>query len=368
MKLALVHEHLAQDGGAEKVLLQFQQLFPQAPTYTLVYRPEHTNSAFRGKDIRTSFIQHLPAGASRYRWYLPFMPSAVERYNLTSYDVVLSSASGFAKGVITRPDAVHLCYCHSHTRYLWNDSYEYLESLPYNRLFKRMIGQYLSFLRMWDRLAADRVDHFIANSRAIQAGIRKYYRRDSTIIYPPVAIHRFSIAPDRDKYYLTGGRLVAYKHFDIAIHACNRLGLPLKIFGAGPEEKKLRGLAKGNIEFVGKLPERDLVQLFSRAMAFINPQEEDFGITAVESMAAGRPVIAYGRGGALETVVPGKTGVFFDEQAWEPLADALLRFRPGDYDPEAIRAWAERFSEARFAHEIRAFVDRHSTNLWQNVQ
>ncbi len=368
MNIALVHEHLVQDGGAEKVLKVFQEMFPQAPTFTTVYNRATANTIFAGKDIRTSFIQRMPGGVRHYRWYLPFMPTAVERYDLRPYDVVLSSASGFAKGIITRPDAVHICYCHSHTRYLWNDTHEYVEALPYNRVMKKIIMQYLTFLRMWDRLAADRVDYFIANSRSIQAGIRKYYRRESTIIHPPVAIEKFAPVSTIGNYYLTGGRLVAYKHFDLVIRACNRLGVPLKIFGVGPEEKKLRALAKDNVEFLGKVSEIELPRLYSQAIAFINPQEEDFGITVVESMASGRPVIAYARGGALETVVQGKTGTFFDEQEWEPLADTIIRFKPGDFHPQEIRAWAEQFSEQRFAERLRAFVNDHSTPPTSAVQ
>ncbi len=362
MNIALVHEHLAQDGGAEKVLKVFQDMFPGAPTYTMVYNPATTNSAFAGKKIIPSFIQSLPWGSRHYRWYLPLMPSAVERFNLQEYDVVLSSASGFAKGVITRPDAVHICYCHSHTRYLWNDTYDYVENLAYPRIFKRgIVAPYLSYLRTWDRIAADRVDYFIANSSSVQQGIRKYYRRESTVIHPPVATQHFSVAPTIGNYYLTGGRLVAYKRFDLVVQACNRLGVFLKVFGVGPEEKKLRSLAKDNIEFLGKIPDVELPRLYNQAIAFINPQIEDFGITVVEAMASGRPVIAYRKGGALETVIPGKSGVFFDEQEWEALADTIIRFKPKDYNPHEVRAWAENFGERQFAQKIRRFIETHST-------
>lgn len=367
MSTALIHEHLAQDGGAEKVLLAFQELFPDAPTYTLVYNPARAHPAFLQKDIRTSFLQRLPFGLKKYQWYLPLMPLAVERYDLRQYDVVLSSVSAFAKGVITRPDAVHICYCHSPTRYLWTDSHEYIDALPYNRLIKRLILLLLPGLRQWDRLAADRVDHFIANSKTVQDRIKKYYRRESTIIHPPVEVERFAVSDSIDKYFLIGGRLVSYKRYDLAIQAFNRLGLPLKIFGSGPEEKRLRAMAKETIEFLGKVSDEERGRLMSRAIAFIHPQEEDFGITAVESMAAGRPVIAYAKGGALETVIPGKTGVLFDEQSWEALADAVLRFKPDDYRPQEIRAWAEGFRKERFAERIRAFVGEHSTRPHSQV-
>ena len=367
MSTALVHEHLAQDGGAEKVLLAFQELFPDAPTYTLVYNSARAHPAFLRKDIRTSFLQRMPFGPQKYQWYLPLMPLAVERYDLMQYDVVLSSVSGFAKGIITRPDAVHICYCHSPTRYLWTDTHEYINALPYNRLIKRLILLLLPSLRQWDRIAADRVDHFIANSKTVQDRIKKYYRRDSTIIHPPVEVERFTVSDVVDKYFLIGGRLVGYKRYDLAIHAFNRLGLPLKIFGSGPEEKRLRAMAKGTIEFLGKVSDTDRGRLMSRAIAFIHPQEEDFGITAVESMAAGRPVIAYAKGGALETVIAGKTGVFFDEQSWEALADAVLRFKPDEYRPAEIRAWAEEFRKERFVERIRSFIAEHSTRADSRV-
>ncbi|MBI3956775.1 MAG: glycosyltransferase [Candidatus Kerfeldbacteria bacterium] len=360
MKLALVHEHLAQDGGAEKVLQAFQELYPDAPTYTLVHNHDRANPSFLHKDIRTSFIQKMPYGVKKYQWYLPLMPLAVERFDLMDYDVVLSSASAFAKGVITRPDAVHICYCHSPTRYLWSDTHQYIDALPYNRMIKRAILMLFPYLRQWDRLAADRVDHFIANSKTVQNRIRKYYHRDSTIIYPPVDVDAFSVSDDVEKYFLTGGRLVAYKRYDLTIQAFNRLGLPLLVFGAGPEEKRLRAMAKNTITFLGRVDDRRLRRLMSRAMAFIHPQEEDFGITPVESMAAGRPVIAYGKGGALETVRPGVTGVFFEEQSWEALADAVLRFRHADFNPVVIQARAAEFGRPQFAARIRHFLARQT--------
>lgn len=361
LNIALVHEHLAQDGGAEKVARAFMGMFPQAPLYTLVYDPKHANPFFVGKDIRTSFLQRVPLGVRRYRWYLAFMPTAVEHYNLLAYDVVLSSASAFAKGVITRPDAVHISYCHSPTRYLWGDTYDYVAALPYPKILKAFITKHLTSLRQWDCLAADRVDHFIANSATVRDRIAKYYRRSSVIIHPPVETERLAIAPAIGDFYLTGGRLVAYKRFDLAVHAFNRLGIPLKIFGAGPEEKKLRAMARSNIQFLGKLSDLELRRLYGQALAFVNPQEEDFGMTVVESMASGRPVIAYAKGGALETVIPGKTGVLVDEQAWEPFADAVIRFKPFDYSPHEVKAWAENFSTRRFVERVGAFVAGHST-------
>ena len=357
MKIALVHEHLAQDGGAEKVLLNFQALYPKAPTFTLLYDPSRSNASFLGKDIRTSFIQHLPFGLKHYQWYLPLMPTAIEQFNLQDYDVVLSSSSALAKGVVTRPETLHISYCHSPTRYLWSDTHRYVQELTYGRLIKKLIPFVLTRIRTWDRLAADRVDHFIANSRAIQKRIKKYYKRDSTVIYPPVDVASFSIGQGAGGYYLIGGRLVAYKRFDVAVLAFNRLGIPLKIFGVGPELNRLQAMAKPNIEFIGKVTNDELKRLYRECVAFLHPQDEDFGITAIEAMASGRPVIAYAAGGALETIIPGRTGVFIEDQNWESLTDTIIRYRPEIFKPDVIRQHALQFDSTQFKTNIRRFVE-----------
>ncbi|MBI2984585.1 MAG: glycosyltransferase [Candidatus Kerfeldbacteria bacterium] len=364
MNVALVHEHLAQDGGAERVAQVLMDMFPQAPLFTLVYNPRRANPAFRDRDIRTSFIQRLPGGVRYYQWFVTLMPNAVERYDLRGFDLVISSASAFAKGVITDPRALHLCYLHSPTRYLWSDTHQYVDELPYPRWIRALIPLSLTRLRMWDRLAADRVDHFVANSRAVQQRIKKYYRRDSAVIYPPVDLQRFTLHQGGGDYYLTGGRLVPYKRFDLAIQAFNKLGLPLKIFGVGPAMTQLQTMAKKNIDFLGRVPDQDLNELYGRAAAFLYPQEEDFGITAVEAMATGRPVIAYAAGGALESVKAGQTGVFFQEQEWEALADTVIRFQRQRFDPHQIRRWALGFGVDRFRQELRRFVDQ----TWQTHQ
>ncbi len=352
MKVALVHDHLIQEGGAEQVLQILQEIFPQAPTYTLLYDQEKLGNLFKDKDIRTSFLQNWPGALRHYQWFLPLMPTATESYNLMDYDVVLSSSSAMAKGVITRSNTLHFCYCHTPTRYLWSDTHRYIDELKYNRLIKKIIPLILTRLRIWDQLAAKRVDYFIANSKNVAARIKKYYRRDSIVIHPPINTTRFQISDNLGKYFLTGGRLVAYKKFDLTIQAFNRLGIPLKIFGIGPEEHKLRSLAKSNIEFLGKISTEELPKIYSQAIAFIHPQIEDFGITAIESMASGRPVIAFSAGGACETVVEKKTGKFFDEQTWEALADTIVRFKPEDYNPKIIKSYTEQFSVDRFKQEI----------------
>lgn len=358
MKVALVHDHLAQDGGAERVVRVLQSMFPEAPLYTLVYNPKWAHPDFRGTDIRTSFIQKLPGATRFYQWYLNLMPTAIERLDLRGYDVVISSSASFAKGVITDPQTLHICYLHSPTRYLWNDTISYVDELRYAKPLRMITPFFLNRIRMWDRLAADRVDQYVVNSAFVHQRLQKYYRRTGHVIHPPVNVDRFVPANDPGKYYLAGGRLVPYKRFDIIIEAFNRLHLPLKIYGDGPALSVLRERAAENIEFVGRVPDQQLQELYAGAIAFINPQEEDFGITVVEAMAAGRPVIAYGAGGALETVKPGLSGVLFEDQDWESLADAVIRFKPGDYQSTAIRQWAETFSADTFKQQFGTLVDK----------
>jgi glycosyltransferase involved in cell wall biosynthesis len=359
MKLALVHDYLVQDGGAEKVLGVMQEIWPQAPTYTLFFDPKKL-PAFEGRDIRTSFLQQMPLALKKYQWYITLMPTATEHYDLSDYDVVVSSTSAFAKGVLTRPGTIHICYCHTPTRYLWSDTHSYVEELHVPRFIKSMLPPVLSRLRVWDKQAADRVDHFIANSQTVRERIKKYYRKDARVIFPPVDTHRFHISLRPKTYFLTGGRLVAYKRFDLVINACNKTGIPLKIFGSGPIQDDLRRQAKSNVEFLGKVNSDVLHDLYANALAFIHPQEEDFGITPIESMAAGRPVIAYRKGGAVETVVEELTGEFIDTQTWEELADHLIRFNETRYDPRAIKTHAEKFSRERFMNELRDFVSQAS--------
>lgn len=356
MKIALVHDHLAQDGGAEKVLQAFQEIWPDAPTYVVVYDPKSAHASFANKDIRTSFLQRLPFGVKRYQWYFPFMTTAVESYDLMEYDVVLSSTASFAKGVITRPDTLHICYCHTPTRYLWSDTHSYVQEVNAPRLVKWSLPFFLSYIRMWDKMAADRVDQFIANSKIVQERIQKYYKAPSDIIYPPVDIRKYSVGTTGD-YYLAGGRLVPYKRFDLIVDAFNRLGRKLKIFGDGPEMTNLQAQAGDNIEFVGKVSDTELEKLYQGALAFINPQLEDFGITMIEAMACGTPVIAYKEGGATEIIQQGVTGEFFNMQTWEDLADVIVKFEPQQYNAQQIRSRAEDFSLEQFKQQIKGYVE-----------
>lgn len=361
MKIALVHDYLIQDGGAERVLQVFRDLWPKAPIFALLYDPDRMGDRFRGSDIRTSFLQNAPFAPKRYKWLMPFMPAATEKYDLSGYDVVLSSTSAFAKGVITRADTLHICYCHTPTRYLWSDTHSYIEEMSLPPPLKRMMPMVLSRVRAWDRMAADRVDKFIANSETVRGRIRKYYRRDSRVIHPPVDTHQYGISDSIGDYYVAGGRLVAYKRFDIVLKAFNKLGIPLKIFGDGPDGEKLRKTAKKNIEFVGRISEFEKAKLYSQAIAYLNPQEEDFGITAIEAMASGTPVIAYRKGGACETITEGRTGEFIEEQSWEELANEVIRFERGKYDPKAIREHALNYDVGKFKDRIRRFVE----SSWQ---
>lgn len=355
MKLALIHDHLIQDGGAEKVLDVLQEMWPQAPTYTLFFDPKKFPN-FAGRDIRTSFLQRMPLALKKYQWYITLMPTATEQYDLSEYDVIVSSTSAFAKGVLTRPGTTHICYCHTPTRYLWSDTHSYVEELRVPGFIKAMLPPVLSRLRTWDQQAAARVDHFVANSETVRLRIQKYYRRDAHVIFPPVDTHHFHLSPRPKTYFLAGGRLVAYKRFDLIVDACNKTGLPLKIFGSGPVEADLKKHAESNIEFLGKVSDEKLRELYADAIAFIHPQEEDFGITAIESMASGRPVIAYRKGGATETIVEGVSGEFLETQTWEELADHLIRFNSSHYNPHRIKALAEQFGRERFKKELKELI------------
>ncbi|MBI5222200.1 MAG: glycosyltransferase [Candidatus Magasanikbacteria bacterium] len=356
MKIALVHDYLSQHGGAERVLKAFHEIWPDAPIFVLFHDKKKIDNPGRA-EVRESFLAKLPFGRTKYQWYLPWMPMATECHNLREFDVVLSSTSAFAKGVLTRPDTLHISYCHTPTRYLWTDTHEYIEDLKYNRLIKAALPRLIYHLRLWDKMSVDRVDNFIANSGTVRGRIQKYYRRESDIIYPPVDTHKFYINKNIGDYFIAGGRLVPYKRFDLLVQVFNRLRWPLVIFGTGPEYAKLKKHAKDNIRFVGGISDEEKAAFLSRARALVHPQVEDLGITPIESMASGRPVIAYPVGGASETVIPGETGVFFRTQSWESLLDTVLHFNYENWNSEKIREHAERYGVDLFKEKIKKYVE-----------
>lgn len=360
MKVALVHDFLTQYGGAERVLEVFHKMWPDAPVYTLFYDQKLLGNKFsvkNGWDIRVSPIQNLPFGVSHYRWYLALMPVAIERFDLHGYDLIISNTSAYAKGILSHNHTKHICYCLCPTRYLWSDSYDYLENLRGGeKIVKKLLPPLLTYLRNWDYLAARRPDHLIAISHFIAQRIKKYYRLDaSMVIYPPTETDKFYLSKDIGDYFLLISRFRPYKKIDLAIQAFNKLKIPLKIIGSG-EDEGLRKMAKSNIEFLGIVSDEEKARYLSHCRAFIFPQEEDFGLTAVEAMASGRPVIAYRAGGALETVVEGITGKFFDEQNWQSLAEAVIKFNADDFNPEIIRQHALKFSQDNFQKNFKDFL------------
>ncbi len=357
MKVALLHDYLNQAGGAERVLLALTELFPEAPIYTLIYDKKRL-AGFENKKINTSFLQKLPFATSKIKYYLPIMPVAVEQLNLGDYDLVISSTSALIKGVITPPDTLHICYCHTPTRYLWSDTHSYPKDIKVGSVVKNILPFILTSLRQWDHQAAQRVNHFIANSQFVADRIKNYYNRDSEVIYPPVDTENFYISNQLGNYYLLISRLRPYKKVDMAIAAFNKLNLPLKIIGTGEEEANLKKMAKSNIEFLGAVSEEEKRKYLANCLALIHPQEEDFGLTAIEAMASGRPVIAYAAGGALETVIDGQTGKLFDEQSWEALIDTIIKFKPNDFDPIEIKKHANNFNTENFYHKMKTFIDK----------
>lgn len=357
MRIALVHDYLVQYGGGERVLEALCELFPRAPIYTLVYDEKNILGAFKDRMIRTSFLQKIPLARSKHRLFPLLMPLAIEEFDLGKYDLVISSSNSYAKGINTT--STHICYCHTPMRYAWDDCHKYLREFGYPSILKKIVPFAMNYIRVWDRISAERVDHYIANSRCVANRIKKYYRKDSNIIYPPVDISRFRINSKIENYFLIVSRLLPYKRFDIAIQAFKKLGAPLKIIGEGPDEKRLKKMAHGanNIEFLGRLPDNKVVEYFSKCQAFIFPSEEDFGIVQVEAMASGRPVIAYRAGGALEIVEEKKTGLFFNEQTPESLEQALIGFKSVNFDPDVIRESAKRFNKDVFKKKFKEFIE-----------
>lgn len=358
-RVAIVHDWLTNPGGAEKVVLALHQAYPEAPIFTSVYAPENL-PAFHGLDVRTSFLQKWPLSRSRHQLYPLLRTTAFEAFDFSGYDVVISSCSAEAKGIITKPETLHICYLYTPTRYYWSNYQDYLRDTGFGALaplVKLVMPRVVSRMRQWDLAASARVDRFVTQSDYVAARITKYYRRSGTpVINPPVAIGRFKPSGQPKTGFLVVSRLVPYKRVDLAIRACNELGLPLTVIGGGTELGRLRSLAGPTVQVVGRRSDTEIAAAYAQASAFIFPAEEDFGLTPVEAMAAGTPVIAYGRGGATETVIDGKSGLFFAEQTVGSLKEALQRFNAEDFDSAAIRRHAETYDEVVFIKRMKEFV------------
>ena len=356
MRVALIHYWLNGMRGGERVLEAFCDLFPDADIFTHVCDRSKLSTKLNQHDIKTSFISKMPFARSQYQKYLPFMPRALEELDLSDYDLVISSESGPAKGVIPRPDAFHMCYTHSPMRYIWDLYPQYQSSA--GRFAKIAFPGIAHRLRTWDVTSAARVDQFLANSSFVAKRIDKYYRRSSEIVFPPVATEDFRIVDESERgdYFLAAGEFVRYKRFDIVVDAFNELGLRMKVIGDGEERKALERTAGDNIEFLGRVPFSQLKHHFARCRALIFPGEEDFGMVPVEVMASGRPVIAYARGGALDTVVDGVSGVHVHEQSVDAFVDAVRNFKDEDFDPARVRAHSETFGREPFKQRVRQIL------------
>lgn len=361
MRVALVHDYMVQYGGAERVLEVLSEMFPKAPIYTLIHDPSQLYGAFSDRTIRTSFLQKLPFAKTHHRIFPILMPLAVEDLDLSAYDIVISSSNSYTKGIITRPDAIHICYCHTPMRYAWDDYHRYFKEFQYSPFIRPFLPFAMNYIRMWDKISSDRVDYYIANSHNVAARIKKYYGAESTVLYPPVNTEVDFDLNQKGEYYLMLGRFLPYKHYDIVIEAFVKSGKPLHIVGSGPDEAKLKAIAKGksNIVFLGRMNDEEAREQFKESKAFIFASEDDFGIVPVEAMAAGKPVIAYGRGGALETVKDGETGVFFDEQTAESVAEAVNRFEKMTFDATVIHDHAQQFSRDAFKHQFYTFLEQY---------
>jgi glycosyltransferase involved in cell wall biosynthesis len=364
-RVAIVHYWLVSMRGGEKVLEALCELFPEADIFTHVYNAEAMSPALRKHRVFTTFINGLPFARKHYQKYLPLMPTALETLDLSAYDVVISSESGPAKGVIVRPDALHICYCHSPMRYIWDQYATYRASAGF--LTRLAMPWIANSLRQWDVTSAARVDHFVANSKAVARRIRKYWRRDADVIAPPVDVSRFDAFTPREDFYLHVGELVPYKRADLAVRACSMLDRRLIVIGDGPEMKNLKRMAGPTVEFVGRLPDELLAEHYARCRALLFPAEEDFGIVPVEAMASGAPVIAFGRGGSEDTIVDGHTGVVFHEQTVASMLSAIIEFEmdASRFSAENIAAHAAKFERAvfkeRFAQTVRTLLARQGS-------
>lgn len=358
LKVALAHDWLNGMRGGERCLDLICKEFPKAEIYTLLYRPEQVSEAIRSRPVHVSGLQRVPGFLNHYRWFLPLFPLAMESFRVPAgTELVLSTSHCVAKGIVPPAGAKHLCYCFTPMRYAWSLQEEYFGRNPVKRAALELA---LGRLRKWDRAASARVDRFVAISQHVKARIEQYYGREAAVVYPPVATQYFT--PDErgghDGYDLVVSALVPYKRVDLAVRAYARTGYPLKIAGVGTESEALKKIAAPNVEFLGRVPDEGIRELYRRCRFLVFPGEEDFGIVPLEAQACGKPVLAFGKGGLLETVAEGRTGVFFGEQTAEALADAAARAEGIAWDAGAIRRHAEQFGEARFLEGLRAEIDR----------
>lgn len=354
IKIAIVHDWLTTLGGAERVVSYFSDIFPDASIYTGIATKEIVAQNFKDKKIITAFKNKK--NTSNHKKYFPFFPTAFESFDLSDYDLVISSSSCCAKGIVTSPTALHICYCHSPMRYAWNFYNEYTKDIK-NPIKKKLIKYLMNYMRIWDVTSSSRVDYFIANSQNVSKRIKKYYNRDSVVISPPIDTN-FFVPKNVDKnYFLIVSRFVKYKKIDIAIQAFNELGLPLVILGDGPEYKNLDSIKHDNITIIRNPDDETVKKYYQECKAFIFPGEEDFGLTPLEAQACGRPVIAYRKGGLLETVIDNKTGIFFDNQTSESLKNAIINFNSCTFDKDFIRKHAEDYNINNFKKRIIDFID-----------
>lgn len=362
MKVALVYDRVNKWGGAERLLLTLHEIFPDAPLYTSVYNPKKASWADVFK-VKTSFLQKLPFASLRHDIYATFMPIAFESFSFDEYDVVISVASEAAKGIITKPKTLHINYCLTPTRYLWSGYKEYFK----NPLFRAIAYPAVYYLRVWDYVASRRPDVYIAISKEVKGRIKKYYDKESEVIYPPISIHNSEFTPQnlkQDSFFLVVSRLVPYKRIDIAIRACNKLRLPLKIVGVGSEEKRLKRIAGPTVEFLGSLTDSELLRYYKACLALLFPGYEDFGMVMGEAQSFGKPIIAFKGGGALELIKEGKTGRFFYPQNTEALIKCLATFKPDNFSANTIQDWAKKFGNDRFKKE---FLDRVSALFKEHI-
>jgi len=355
VRVALVHDWLVTMGGAERVLEELARMYPEAPIYAGVIRAQALSPYLQQRTLIPSLVQRWPRATRWYNRYLPLLAYGVEQWDLSAYDVVISSSAAVAKGVITRAETFHLSYVHTPMRYAW-DMYHAYRNQEAQGVTRRIMGPVFHYMRLWDRLSADRVDQLVANSTTVAARIQKHYRRPSRIVAPPVDVEGFRVQDAPGSHYLVLSRLVRYKRFDLAIEAANRLKLPLVVAGDGPDRPRLQAMAGPTVSFVGRVDEASRVRLMQEAKALIFPGEEDFGIVPVEVQAAGRPVIGFGRGGVLDTVIPGETGILFAEQTVDALAQAILAADQVTWDPDQIRRQSERFRPEFFRQAIFGLV------------